>query len=271
MEARMRFVRTGVLAALSSLLVLAACSDGTPTHSRAASAELAKPRFSGTCTVDQKHGEGSITRSGDQLTLFAYAQNECDAGQVLVQADMYWGGVNDCSESVPHTVYGYPPYTGYQGAAYAVGSSYASVSRTAIPSGGTKIKAVMVSLHRFYEGAAYASSFTEHTRTTTFCADRVTTPVSVTASSPGYVDAPGTYSATASPAGGNGTYTYQWEVAYGWSWIWSQLGTGQSQSVNLYGGEGDVHLRVTISSNGQSSTAMAYIQNAINCGGNTAC
>lgn len=111
-----------------------------------------------------------------------------------------------------------------------------SVSRTAAPSGGTKIKAVMVSLHRFYEGAGYASAYTEHARTTTFCADRTTTPVSVTASGPGYVDAPGTYTAAA-----------------------------------LNGGEGDVHLRVTVSSAGQSSTATAYIQKAISCGGSTAC
>lgn len=268
----MRSVRTGVLSALSSLLVLAACADGT-TPTQPSAAGPAGPRFSGECTVDQKHGEGSITRSGDQLTLFAYAQNDCDAGEVHVRADMYWGGVNDCSESVPLQVPGYPPYTGYQGAAYAdPDSHYVSVTRTATPSGGTKIKAVMVSLHRFYTGAGYASTYTEHTRTTTFCADRTASaPVSVTTTSPGYADVPGTYTVYANPAGGNGTYTYQWEVAYGWSFNYSPLGTGQSQSVNLYGGEGDVHLRVTISSAGQSSSATAYIQNAINCGGAILC
>ncbi len=97
-------------------------------------------------------------------------------------------------------------------------------------------------------------------------------PVSVYITGPGYITSAGQYQFTANPSGGDGSYTYQWEIRYPEiSSGWGYLGTSQVQNLNIAGGDGDIELRVTATSAGDSGTGYLQVINSIGCSPQVIC
>lgn len=87
-----------------------------------------------------------------------------------------------------------------------------------------------------------------------------------------YVRSPGTYRYEAFPSGGNGSYTYQWAVRYpeiGGGW--GNLGTSKAQDLRIASGDGDVELRVRVTSAGETAESTRYITNSSGCGTEIIC
>ncbi|MGH7459228.1 MAG: hypothetical protein ACREKN_09160 [Longimicrobiaceae bacterium] len=92
-------------------------------------------------------------------------------------------------------------------------------------------------------------------------------PVSVYIEGEGYITTAGSYQYEAMPAGGDGSYTYQWEIRYPDIGVgWDNLGTSKTQDLNIDEEEGDIELRVTVTSAGETAQTTRYITNAIGCG-----
>lgn len=97
-------------------------------------------------------------------------------------------------------------------------------------------------------------------------------PVSVYIQGETYVRTPGTYTYEAFPSGGNGSYTYQWAVRYpeiGGGY--GNLGTSKTQNLNIAEGDGDIELRVTVSSAGETAQSTIHITNSTGCGTEIIC
>ncbi|MBA4156736.1 MAG: hypothetical protein H0X65_04580 [Gemmatimonadetes bacterium] len=74
------------------------------------------------------------------------------------------------------------------------------------------------------------------------------------------------------PWGGNGSYTYQWEIRYpDISGGWGKLGTSKTQNVNIAEGDGDIGLRVTVTSAGEAAQATIHVTNSTGCGTEIIC
>lgn len=92
-------------------------------------------------------------------------------------------------------------------------------------------------------------------------------PVSVYIEGETSVRDPGLYRYEAFPTGGNGSYTYQWEIAYpDIGGGWGSLGTSKTQDLSVAEGDGDIELRVTVTSAGETSQITIHITNSIACG-----
>lgn len=97
-------------------------------------------------------------------------------------------------------------------------------------------------------------------------------PLSVYIDGETYVRDPGLYRYEAFPSGGNGLYTYQWAVRYpDIGGGWGNLGTSKTQDLNIAEGDGDIELRVTVTSAGETAQSTIYITNATGCGTEIIC
>lgn len=87
-----------------------------------------------------------------------------------------------------------------------------------------------------------------------------------------YITTAGTYRYEAMPSGADGSYTYQWEVRYpeiGGGW--GNLGMSKTQDLNIAEGDGDIELRVTVTSAGEAAQSTLNITNSIGCGTEIIC
>lgn len=92
-------------------------------------------------------------------------------------------------------------------------------------------------------------------------------PLAVSIDGDTYASDPGVYRYEAFPSGANGSYTYQWEIRYpDIGGAWGNLGASKTQDINISEGDGDIDLRVTVTSAGEIAQRAIYIINAIGCG-----
>lgn len=271
-----RTIFGGVLAAV--LLALGACGERPvllePGATPAGVGSRLGPGPGGAeCYEGSFATHGEITLTASEMQFFAFSRNDCWPGTVHVQADLYWGVVSDCSQDVPKMINGYgspdPAQNFYENPA----TQYLEVRRThARPQGGI-VKAKMVRTHRFwhYGYGPYGGPYTEITGETVACQAPSSAPLSVSVWGPTHVDTEGTYTYSASPSGGDQSYGYQWYVAYGGGTNWTALGTGSTQDVGVSQGQGDVQVRVVVTSAGQTAESQLYVQNSIGCGGYIIC
>lgn len=91
-------------------------------------------------------------------------------------------------------------------------------------------------------------------------------PITVYIDGPTYISDPGLYQYEAFASGGNGSYTYQWAIQYpeiGGGW--GNLDTSKTQDLNIGEGDGDIQLRVTVTSAGGTAQAVIFITNSAGC------
>ncbi len=97
-------------------------------------------------------------------------------------------------------------------------------------------------------------------------------PLSVYIEGETYVRDPGLYRYEAVPSGGNGSYTYQWEIRYpDIGGGWGKLGTSKTQDLNIAEGDGDIELRVTVTSAGEAAQGAIRVTNSTGCGEEIIC
>lgn len=92
-------------------------------------------------------------------------------------------------------------------------------------------------------------------------------PVRVSISGPTFISTAGTYTWTASPAGGAGGYTFQWSYRNAGSGTWTGLGSGQTQSRFISASTPNFTIRVVVTSAGRTASATQSVVNEMNSGG----
>jgi subtilisin len=92
-------------------------------------------------------------------------------------------------------------------------------------------------------------------------------PLSVFIDGETYITSPDEYEWEAFPSGGDGQYEYQWAVRYvEHGGGWGNLGTERTQKLNVAQGDGDIELRVTVTSGGETTQSPPFrVTNSIGC------
>lgn len=91
---------------------------------------------------------------------------------------------------------------------------------------------------------------------------RLSTPLTASISGPTSFESAGTLTWRASASGGNGAYTYKWSYRLDGSSQWYTFGgTGSSASLGVSASTPSFAVRVTVSSQGQTTTPSIYVTN----------
>jgi len=151
-----------------------------------------------------------------QLRLQAGSWADFGWAAVNVRSQMYWGPVANCGDDAPQRRFGQQSDGSYaltQAPPYPVA---ATVTVYPPPSevSGSRIKAYMITLHDFWEGAPGASNAVEDTTSQTVCLDAPTPPppppLNASISGPSSITPDGYCSWYGSVSGGTPPYSLAW-------------------------------------------------------------
>lgn len=90
--------------------------------------------------------------------------------------------------------------------------------------------------------------------------------LTVSISGPTYIDAVGTYTWEAMPAGADGTISYQWYVYWYNTGTLTTLGTSKTESLSVMQEDGHFDIMVDVVSGDENASETLFVYNAIGCG-----